>query len=1805
MQLRRLQRRPGRGGLRWLGLWLFRRSAARGRYRLLLVSCLRPIVEKSFRFKFLEERWWWLRMEEEIDGALVPLPGGRPLPTRRRQNRGGGNPAAQATKSASREGSAAGQGGCFLGEGLEAWPPSPEEGIAEQPGSSALPCGGASQSRRRRDSEALRATAESVASSSVSGLSRQESVGSSSRVGADSAWGAGREASAAFNLAAEKRGLAEALQGSDEAPLTPCSTRGDRPLSAGESSLPSLPCVDESPSVLASLSSEAELAPPQSLVFSGGGAPVADAALVLCNAAAEHPRRDLKRLSPAEKSFSQNEGDPFNSRSSADTPGDGSLAACEKKLCLFEDASSSASSGDKRGLEGAALVAALQSRTGGGDVGGCEDPLSGAPSTRRVVGLRDCQQDRQEQEENPHPTPEGPSCFRRRTARRLRTEPPRSTTSGFFSRLFRSFHRAAEASPPAVESCPSAEGRDALLFSAGERKRSDLSAREARRRREGGGGTTSTTWQDSADSPGRPCFSRSRTFIPRLSARTCAAAEREGGGGDRVSFGPGGRGKSSREEGPGGGGDEGGGSAPTRSSSGQGLSTGACAFAGGLVLRPLSVSDFGGVQIDLGGTGPAVAPAEHLTSCRSSASVASNPSPASPGGSSLFACEAKLAVCPGVSRKQKTLNGFASSRTSAASSGGAPSESGLRAWCSSASVASSFLSGEGSALGGAARTPPEEGDACLKGPSSLHSPPRRSASEAATLLAPPTASSCGFGQQKSRQAFYYLGEVKREKRDGWGMLVDDRRLLFEGQWKNDVVLGWYICYHEFATEFGYRELNGVCAVSVASDSDSFIVPLQQTPETPQPPCERKANKRQEASSSEAGVSDACGWGRELTAAQREARGSSGEKKTLTRPAKEACPTSEAASVVGGAVVPFRPSRKSNTVFAGPPPSEKKEFLAQSSKASGTASLLSQVRRGKLKHRTIHSATAFTITVTDLEAPSEDEANPSGALCVSGGSSGGPPSPPSAPFSEKPKKPTAAEAAAKLSAAAAQAAREVAQQLQRRCSEEQEADCTEARASPAGALMLPKRETSGSGGSTAANSVVAFADEGPRFDRRAPQQPLPVPAGTFSKQHRLAFPSEAAGVEARRRSDVFKQSPSSSSRSQRVSPSSWGGDSAETQAAQVTPSNSSFSDEDGGGLSAEQSAEAVAFAAPRLGPAPETEDCASSRENDGDDDEEENTPAAKTDTRSGVFGRTARRTKTCVVASAATKTAASRAALDFGREAEGGRSLAGEKQASLREGLDEDLGSAAAAAAEGEGRRMLQRQLLRRGATFPEFTTQDNLAAEEMAICEGVRRGGSRRATQSLSSASWLRASDCHKWSSFTLAQFLRLIGMAKEAALFKRNKLCGADIPSLTDADLERLGLADVYVRKFLLSVFRFLWSCNDLRDPLTPQNRRHLRRKRRVPVVPSAAVAVGPCVGGGGYATVHRARLASQVVACKIFRYKPRPTAVAAALTSDPRRSLGEEFAGDAMGSLSGATSFESVSAEEGPRQGPFLSAARKSLSAATPGEAEAGVPLKAALGGSFSKEGFCLAGGAEGDEALRGVSSKEASNERQQQSGGSGAAASILSRRRGGRGGNSELQQQASFEGQKAEFLHSDASDGTQQQQQTSATQVGWELRFARLKNWDFFRYCPLPVKHRDLEADILASLQGHPHIVALFGKCSLKPGEEALLLEYCAQGSFDNVVFPSGERRPKGGGGGAGRWRSLSRPRVVHFFEQVADGLAFVHSQQVLHRDLKLSNLLLADDGNARVRRRFAALRSGGEGTVSIHSRVWVYACVPGCL
>eukprot|EP01068_Selenidium_serpulae_P006030 Selendium_serpulae@DN4269_c0_g1_i1.p1 len=114
-------------------------------------------------------------------------------------------------------------------------------------------------------------------------------------------------------------------------------------------------------------------------------------------------------------------------------------------------------------------------------------------------------------------------------------------------------------------------------------------------------------------------------------------------------------------------------------------------------------------------------------------------------------------------------------------------------------------------------------------------------------------------------------------------------------------------------------------------------------------------------------------------------------------------------------------------------------------------------------------------------------------------------------------------------------------------------------------------------------------------------------------------------------------------------------------------------------------------------------------------------------------------------------------------------------------------------------------------------------------------------------------------------------------------------------------------------------------------------------------------------------------------------------------------------------------------------------------------------------------------------------------------------------------------------------------------------------------FFRYFPTPLKHRDWEAQILAAIADHPNIVSVYGKSTVEKGQASLLIELCSNGSLDTFIFPGEDKK---------RVKSVSRPQLVKIFQDVAKGMVYVHERGILHRDLKLSNILIDKGMNGKV-------------------------------
>ena len=106
------------------------------------------------------------------------------------------------------------------------------------------------------------------------------------------------------------------------------------------------------------------------------------------------------------------------------------------------------------------------------------------------------------------------------------------------------------------------------------------------------------------------------------------------------------------------------------------------------------------------------------------------------------------------------------------------------------------------------------------------------------------------------------------------------------------------------------------------------------------------------------------------------------------------------------------------------------------------------------------------------------------------------------------------------------------------------------------------------------------------------------------------------------------------------------------------------------------------------------------------------------------------------------------------------------------------------------------------------------------------------------------------------------------------------------------------------------------------------------------------------------------------------------------------------------------------------------------------------------------------------------------------------------------------------------------------------------------------PLPehlVQDFESEANIMSQCQ-FPNIVRLYGVC-VEPGHYSMIMEYMHKGSLYHVLRHRDEPLP---------WNPLRWQIAM----DIGKGLAFLHSQNVLHRDLKSLNVLLDEKYQAKI-------------------------------
>lgn len=88
---------------------------------------------------------------------------------------------------------------------------------------------------------------------------------------------------------------------------------------------------------------------------------------------------------------------------------------------------------------------------------------------------------------------------------------------------------------------------------------------------------------------------------------------------------------------------------------------------------------------------------------------------------------------------------------------------------------------------------------------------------------------------------------------------------------------------------------------------------------------------------------------------------------------------------------------------------------------------------------------------------------------------------------------------------------------------------------------------------------------------------------------------------------------------------------------------------------------------------------------------------------------------------------------------------------------------------------------------------------------------------------------------------------------------------------------------------------------------------------------------------------------------------------------------------------------------------------------------------------------------------------------------------------------------------------------------------------------------------EINVLKKLQ-HPHVIGYLG-CFTQAHRLYVVMEYAGGGDLEKVWLEAQKSHTH-----------FSEPEVIGWVQQIAHALQYVHSQKVLHRDLKLANVFL---------------------------------------
>jgi len=102
---------------------------------------------------------------------------------------------------------------------------------------------------------------------------------------------------------------------------------------------------------------------------------------------------------------------------------------------------------------------------------------------------------------------------------------------------------------------------------------------------------------------------------------------------------------------------------------------------------------------------------------------------------------------------------------------------------------------------------------------------------------------------------------------------------------------------------------------------------------------------------------------------------------------------------------------------------------------------------------------------------------------------------------------------------------------------------------------------------------------------------------------------------------------------------------------------------------------------------------------------------------------------------------------------------------------------------------------------------------------------------------------------------------------------------------------------------------------------------------------------------------------------------------------------------------------------------------------------------------------------------------------------------------------------------------------------------------------------------ELSLMAGLR-HPRLVGCFG-ASLQYPRIGIVMEYCEGGTLTGLIEHYCDRKPQDDAAPQNPSRSLPVQCVLRLLTEICEGMQFLHSRGVIHRDLKCENILLTSE------------------------------------